>query len=78
MLAPYYFDWTVSYYRDAIGDQKASFIFLSPLDAFLVRLKIATYGCIVLAIPVVHHQIWKDSVPALNERENKIEVCGVL
>lgn len=72
VLAPYYFDWTVSYYRDAIGDQKASFIFLSPLDAFLVRLKIATYGGIVLAMPVVLLQMWKFTVPALKEREKKM------
>ncbi|MGB2757739.1 MAG: twin-arginine translocase subunit TatC, partial [Acidimicrobiia bacterium] len=38
-LAPYYFDWVVGYYRDAIHDPKANFIFLQPLDAFLVRLK---------------------------------------
>lgn len=77
-LAPYYFDWTVGYYRDAIGDQKASFIFLAPLDAFLVRLKIASYGGIVLAMPVVLLQMWKFAVPALKEREKKLAIPFVL
>ena len=37
--------------RDRHGST-GTFIFTGPLDAFVTRLKIATYGGIVLALPV--------------------------
>ena len=52
----------VTFYKDATGRPKGTLIFTGPLDAFATRLKIATYGGIVLAVAgvalpavAVHH-----------------------
>ena len=45
-------EFLVDYYRDASHDQKAKLFNLSPVDGFVTRLKVATYGGIVLALPV--------------------------
>ncbi len=77
IFADKYFDWVVTFYRDAIHDKKANFIFLGPLDAFMVRLKVATYGGIVLAMPVILWQLWKFVTPALHKKERKMAILFV-
>ena len=64
----------VSYYRDATHGQKNALIFLGPLDAFLTRIKIATYGGIVLALPVWLWQLWRFITPGLNPKEKRYAV----
>lgn len=43
--------------------------FLSPADAFIIRIKIALFAGFILASPVVISQIWFFVVPALHEKE---------
>lgn len=47
---------------------------LGPLDGFSARLRIAGYGGLVLALPVVLWQIWRFILPALNRREKQYAV----
>lgn len=47
---------------------------LGPLDGFAARLRICTYGGIVLALPVILWQIWRFIVPALEKREKRYAV----
>lgn len=47
---------------------------LGPLDGFTARLRISTYGGIVLALPVILWQVWRFVVPALNSREKRYAV----
>lgn len=63
------------YYTDAT-DRGAdnTFIFTGPLDAFLTRLKVATYGGIVLALPVLLWQLWRFITPGLNPKEKRYAV----
>jgi sec-independent protein translocase protein TatC len=68
----------VKYYRDATDGEKQQLIFLGPLDAFATRLKIATYGGIVLAFPVWLYQLWRFITPGLNPNERKYAVPFVL
>ena len=44
-------EFLVTYYEDATQGDRDALIFLGPADAFLTRLKVATYGGIVLALP---------------------------
>lgn len=46
--------------------------FLSPLEAFNTRLKIALVAGIILASPIIIYQIWKFIKPALKPAEQKI------
>jgi sec-independent protein translocase protein TatC len=64
----------ITYYRDATSDQKRALIFLGPLDAFLTRIKIATYGGIVLALPVWLWELWRFITPGLNPKEKRYAV----
>jgi len=51
---------------------------LGPLDGFTTRLSIATYGGIILALPVIMWQIWRFVVPALHAKEKKYAIPFVL
>src|SRR5262249_37113544 len=64
----------VNYYRDATHGQKNALIFLGPLDAFLTRIKIATYGGIVLALPVWLYELWRFITPRLNPKEKRYAI----
>ena len=64
----------VNYYRDATHGEKNALIFLGPLDAFLTRIKIATYGGIVLALPVWLFELWRFITPGLNPNEKRYAI----
>lgn len=49
-------------------------IFTDPLEGFLVRLKVATYGGIALAMPVVLWEIWRFVTPGLEPNEKRYAV----
>jgi sec-independent protein translocase protein TatC len=44
---------------------------LGPLEGFSTRMRIALYGGIIFAIPVILWQIWKFIVPGLEARERR-------
>lgn len=63
------------YYTDATHrGADNTFIFTGPLDAFLTRLKVATYGGIVLALPVLLWQLWRFITPGLQPKEKRYAV----
>ncbi len=53
-------------------------ISIAPLEGFSTRLSIATYGGIILALPVIMWQIWRFVVPALHAKEKKYAIPFVL
>src|ERR1700709_1505180 len=59
-------DFLLRYYRDSIDNPDIKFVFTGPADAFINRIKIATYGGIVLALPVWLWQLWRFITPALD------------
>jgi sec-independent protein translocase protein TatC len=68
----------VDYYRDATEGDRNQLIFLGPLDAFITRVKIATYGGIVLALPVWLWELWRFITPGLNPNEKRYAIPFVL
>jgi sec-independent protein translocase protein TatC len=66
--------WFLDFYRDATEGRRNAFIFTGPVDAFATRLKVATYGGIVLATPVWLWQLWRFITPGLNPKEKKYAV----
>ena len=47
---------------------------LGPLEGFSTRMRIALYGGIIFAIPVILWQIWKFIVPGLEARERRYAI----
>ena len=49
-----------------------------PLEGFATRIKVATYGGLMLASPVVLFQLWRFVTPGLNPKEKRYAVPFVL
>ena len=78
ILAPEIISFLVTFYRNATKGSRNALIFTGPLDAFATRLKIATYGGIVLASPVWLFQLWRFITPGLNPNEKKYAIPFVI
>ncbi len=74
IVAPEIIAFLVTYYEEATKGQRDALIFTGPLDAFATRLKIATYGGIVLAMPVGLGQLWRFITPGLSPTEKRYAV----
>ena len=68
----------VTYYKDATHGKRNALVFTGPVDGFITRLKVATYGGIVLALPVWLYQLWRFITPGLNPKERKYAIPFVL
>jgi sec-independent protein translocase protein TatC len=51
---------------------------LDPIEGFATRLRIASYGGIILALPIIMWQIWRFVVPALHAKEKKYAIPFIL
>jgi sec-independent protein translocase protein TatC len=56
-----------------VSSSNALFIF-DPIDGLSTRLRVATYGGLILAMPVVLWQIWRFIVPALHAKEKRYAI----
>ena len=75
IFAPEIISWLIQFYNDSAPKGTPNkFIFTGPLDAFATRLKIATYGGIVLALPVWLWQLWRFITPGLTRNEKKYAI----
>ena len=74
IFAPNIISFLIQFYKDSTPDAPNKLIFTGPLDAFATRLKIATYGGIVLAMPVWLWQLWRFITPGLNPTEKRYAV----
>jgi sec-independent protein translocase protein TatC len=68
----------VEYYKDATAGDRNQLIFLGPLDGFITRVKVATYGGIVLALPIWLWELWRFITPGLNRNEKRYAIPFVL
>jgi sec-independent protein translocase protein TatC len=60
------------------GTDGASFILTDPLAGLGARMRVAGWGGLVLALPVILWQIWKFVVPALHKKEKQYALPFVL
>ncbi|MDZ4827357.1 MAG: twin-arginine translocase subunit TatC [Actinomycetota bacterium] len=59
---------------DRCGPEGCDLIATNPLAPFMVRLKVATYGGMALALPVIMWEVWRFIVPGLNPNERKYAI----
>ena len=78
IFAPSIIRFFLQYYKDATNGQRNSFIFTGPLDAFVTRIKVATYGGLVLASPVWLWELWRFITPGLDRREKRYAIPFVV
>jgi sec-independent protein translocase protein TatC len=78
IFAPSIIRFFLHYYKDATHGKRNSFIFTGPLDAFVTRLKVATYGGIVVALPIWLWELWRFITPGLEKKEKRYAVPFVL
>ena len=69
-------NFLVSPYRDLCSAKErlncdGSLYALGPIDGFAARMRIAAWGGVVMALPVVLWNIWRFIVPALTKREKR-------
>jgi sec-independent protein translocase protein TatC len=74
VFAPNIISFLIEFYKNSTRDAPNKLIFTGPLDAFATRLKIATYGGIVLAMPVWLWELWRFITPGLNPTEKRYAV----
>jgi sec-independent protein translocase protein TatC len=68
----------VQYYKDATHGKRNALVFTGPVDGFITRLKVATYGGIVLALPIWLYELWRFITPGLNPKERRYAIPFVL
>jgi len=79
IFAPQIISWLIQFYNDSAPKGTPNkFIFIGPLDAFATRLKIATYGGIILALPVWLWQLWRFITPGLSPTEKKYAIPFII
>ena len=55
------------------GGSNSLYIF-DPIDGLATRLRVASYGGLILAMPVVLWQVWRFIVPALHAKERRYAI----
>lgn len=76
MLYNHILEFLVAPYRAV--SHKRSLIITDPLEGFATRLKIAGYGGLFLASPVVLWQTWRFITPGLHRKEKRYAVPFIL
>lgn len=82
LLYPQIFDFLLAPYKEiaeqgnTVGDGKL--LILDPLEGFGVRMRLAAYGGIGLAMPVILWQIWQFVTPGLYPHEKRYAVPFVI
>jgi sec-independent protein translocase protein TatC len=88
IVAFIFYDWIFHFlshpYREltrnkhGCGPDGCSLVATDPLQPFAVRLKVASYAAIVLALPVWLWELWRFITPGLNPRERRYAIPFVL
>jgi sec-independent protein translocase protein TatC len=77
-----YLDLCMQKGRDFCGfdprSDEAPLVFLDPVEGLSTRLRIAMYGGLILAMPVVLWQAWRFVVPALHAKEKRYAIPFIL
>jgi sec-independent protein translocase protein TatC len=56
-------------YQQAVGSDEVTLIYTAPQEAFVTRIKLALWGGVFLAFPIVSVQLWMFVAPGLYKNE---------
>ena len=65
------YGFLVKPYLWARGGEKTKMIFTAPQEFFFTKLKLALFGAVCLAFPIIANQIWKFMAPGLYKNEKQ-------
>jgi sec-independent protein translocase protein TatC len=65
-------------YRHATHDPHASLFITDPLEGLTTRFKIAAYGGVLMASPVVLWELWRFITPGLHPREKRYAIPFII
>jgi sec-independent protein translocase protein TatC len=68
------FDWLVHPYCATSDDADCTLLQTDPLEGFGVRIRIAGYGGVALAMPVLLWQVWRFVSPGLYDKEKRYAI----
>lgn len=76
-------NFLVEPYRSLCERQQPGFcdgelFIMDPIEGLATRLRVATYGGVLLALPVILWQVWRFIVPALHARERRYAVPFII
>ena len=63
---------------DASNPNANTLYIFDPIDGLATRLRVATYGGLIIAMPVILWQVWRFIVPALHAKERRYAVPFIL
>ena len=63
------YGFLVKPYIWARGDEKTKMIFTAPQEFFFTKMKLALFGAVCLAFPIIANQLWKFIAPGLYKNE---------
>lgn len=61
-----------------LGEGPPPLVYSSPVDPFLIRLKVGFFSGLLIALPVVLFQLWRFITPGLTTRERRYAIPFVL
>lgn len=68
LIAPYCMNWLI---KIMIGGNEVSLNFFSPMEIFILQIKIAVVLDLLICFPYIARQTWKFVLPALYDNERK-------
>jgi sec-independent protein translocase protein TatC len=77
-FAPDIIRFLLHYYTNATHGAQQHFIFTGPVDAFVTRLKVATYAGIIGSLPIWLWELWRFITPGLHPREKRYAIPFVV
>ncbi len=78
IVAPFYIDWIQQFYIEASRQEGVRLTQTTILDGFMLRIKVATYGGIVIAAPVWLWQLWRFITPGLKAKEKRYAIPFII
>ncbi len=68
--------WLLQFMISPLGDKKL--LTLSPTESFMTVFKVAAYGGMIIASPVIIYQIWAFVAPGLKTKEKRVVIFATL